>query len=76
MRKLLSFVSLSSLYVLPFPRTPAFSQPGASAGVFGNVVDSQGGIIAGAKVTLLHIASSVICCVGKRTWPSMMRSRT
>ena len=58
MRKLLSLLALSSVYVLCFSTTAAFGQQGASAGVFGNVVDSQGAVIAGAKVSLLHVATN------------------
>jgi hypothetical protein len=58
MRKLLALQVLLSLLVLIFSTTPALGQQGASAGVFGNVVDSQGAIVAGAKVALLHLATN------------------
>ena len=60
MRKRLSFLALSSLCVFLFSTTPALGQQGASAGVFGNVVDSQGAVVARAKVTLLHLATNQV----------------
>src|SRR6266481_3900705 len=37
---------------------PLFAQQGASAGLYGSVQDSQGAIIPGAKVTLMHLSTS------------------
>ena len=37
---------------------PALAQRGASAGVYGSVLDSQGAVITGAKVTLLHVTTN------------------
>jgi hypothetical protein len=36
---------------------PAFGQQGASAGVYGNVLDAQGAVIVAAKVTLVHTST-------------------
>jgi hypothetical protein len=37
---------------------PAFSQAGASAGIYGSVLDAQGAIVPAAKVTLLHVSTN------------------
>ena len=37
---------------------PVLAQQGASAGVYGSVLDSQGAVITGAKVTLLHVTTN------------------
>src|SRR2546421_5109527 len=39
---------------------PALAQQRASAGIYGSVVDSQGAIIPGAKVALLHVSTNQV----------------
>jgi hypothetical protein len=52
---LLTLSVLATMFCVP---RLAFSQQGASAGVYGNVFDSQGAVIPGAKVTLLHVTTN------------------
>src|ERR1043166_4186971 len=37
---------------------PAFSQAGASAGIYGSVLDGQGAIVPRARITLLHVTTN------------------
>src|SRR5262245_25414815 len=39
---------------------PAFGQQRASAGIYGSVVDSQGAVVPGVKVTLLHVTTNQV----------------
>ena len=59
MRKLLSTAIFVIFAVANCPR-PAFGQQGASAGIFGSVVDSQGAIVPAAKVTLVHVTTNQV----------------
>src|SRR6516225_3170303 len=39
---------------------PVFSQAGASAGIYGSVLDAQGAIIPGVRVTLQHVRTNQV----------------
>src|SRR5712692_959254 len=58
MRRLATLLLLSILVIVLCLSGPAFAQQGASAGVYGSVLDSQGALIPGAKVTLLHVTTN------------------
>src|SRR5262249_27854127 len=58
MRRLVTLLLLSISCIVLCPARLAFGQQGASAGVFGNVLDSQGAVVPGAKVTLLHVTTN------------------
>ena len=49
---------LSALVLMLVITCPIFGQQGASAGIYGNVVDSQGAVIPGAKISLLHVTTN------------------
>src|SRR5579871_1293456 len=57
MRIPVSFVFLFALAALFSAVHPAFAQQGASAGVYGSVLDAQGAVIVAAKVTLVHVST-------------------
>src|SRR5215472_9860062 len=53
------WVPIGAAVVLCFAYAqPAFSQAGASAGIYGTVLDAQGAIIPGAEVTLQHVTTN------------------
>lgn len=56
MRKILAVLLLSMAAIVLCP--PAFGQQGASGGIYGTILDSQGAAIAGAKVTVLHVSTN------------------
>src|SRR2546426_819820 len=58
MRRLVGVVVLCMAAVMF--STTALAQQRASAGVYGSVVDSQGAIIPGAKVSLLHVSTNQV----------------
>src|SRR5450432_3378728 len=58
MRKLLTFFLLSTSVILLCHARLAFGQQGASAGVYGSVLDSQGAFVPAAKVSLVHVATN------------------
>ncbi len=52
-------VSIAAIVLLGFAGTqPVFSQAGASAGIYGSVLDAQGAIIPGVRVTLQHVRTN------------------
>jgi hypothetical protein len=53
----LNVAFLSAFAVLFFSSHHAFGQQVASAGVYGSVLDAQGAVIVGAKVTLVHVST-------------------
>ena len=60
MRKLLTLLLLLISVMLFCPNRFAFAQQGASAGVYGSVLDSQGAAVTIAKVTLLHVTTNQV----------------
>ena len=60
MRRLFTSLTLSLLAIALCTAQPAFGQQGASAGVYGSVLDSQGAVIPGAKVTLLQVSTNQV----------------
>ena len=54
-------VSIAAIVLLGFAGTqPVFSQAGASAGIYGSVLDAQGAIIPGVRVTLQHVRTNQV----------------
>src|SRR5260370_42111434 len=55
----MGLVSIAAIVLLGFGGTQAvFSQAGASAGIYGSVLDAQGAIIPGVRVTLQHVRTN------------------
>src|SRR6266545_2965533 len=53
-----SHCAFASACILAFLCGPALAQQRASAGIYGSVSDTQGAVIAGAKITLLHVSTN------------------
>src|SRR6266849_19107 len=52
-------VSIAAVVLMGFASAqPVFSQAGASAGIYGSVLDAQGAIIPGVRVTLQHVRTN------------------
>jgi hypothetical protein len=58
MRGLISILVLVVSTVIVCMNTPLSAQQRASAGIYGSVLDSQGAIVPGAKVTLLQVSTN------------------
>ena len=60
MRRLLTLLVYVTAVIMLGPNRIALGQQGASAGVYGSVLDSQGAAMPGAKVTLLHVTTNQV----------------
>jgi Carboxypeptidase regulatory-like domain len=60
MRRLLTLLLYLTVVAILGPDKFAFAQQGASAGVYGSVLDAQGAAMPGAKVTLLHVTTNQV----------------
>src|SRR5215471_7311733 len=53
-----NYSALSVLVLMAALAVPAVAQQRSSAGIYGSVSDSQGAVIPGAKVTVLHVSTN------------------
>src|SRR6516165_9506533 len=58
MRATVAVAGLSLLTIMVSATRPALSQQRASAGIYGSVTDSQGAVVPGASVMLLHVTTN------------------
>ena len=58
MRAVVAVAGLSLLMIMLSGTRPALAQQRASAGIYGSVTDSQGAVVPGATVTLLHVTTN------------------